>query len=191
MNTNSTLDAVLIERTKPVSLLLLALTPLLLGTVLGVATNYLNVDVSPEYFEMVMGWDALSKSYITYLAVRQGALEGAAYGGIFSFIFTIYVARKNYGRLEYKFFRFIFIRVPIIVLASWLVGGVLGVVVFRMFPEFGPGFNNVLTFGETYLRERFGWAGGSIWGGMIGGVLALGWAIYSTSREGNKLTTSS
>jgi len=113
----------------------------------------------------------------------MGGFEGIVYGGIFSFFFTIYVAWKNHRKLGYEHFRSVFTRVIIIVLVCWLIGGVVGVVIFRQFPDFGPIFDIVLTYGETYTRERFGWVGGSIWGGMIGGVLALGWAIYRTSRQ--------
>lgn len=169
-------------------LLWLALIPLLLGPIIGVLTNFINADVSKEYFEIVMGWN-LDYVSISTLAMLQGAFEGFIYGAIFSLVFTVYVARTNRAVLGKKFFRSIFIRVVVIVIICWLLGGIVGVMVLKNFPEVGPNFNNVLTFGETYLRERFGWVAGSIWGGMIGGVLALAWTIYKTSREGKKLKT--
>jgi len=181
MRADDILDEPLIERTKPVNFLLLALIPVFMGPVLGIATNYLNARISKEYFQTVMEWDGLSQSYITYLAMVQGAREGFLYGAIFSLIFTSYVAWRKYDGLGNKFFRFLLIRVPIIITTCWLTGGILGVVVFYVLPD---------TTGVPFLfqslnhgLEHFGWVGGSIRGGMLGGVVALAWAIYRTSRE--------
>lgn len=187
MKTDGILDEPLIERTKSVNYLLLALIPLLMGPVIGIATNYLNVEISKDYFRVVMDW-GVSDGYVTFLAMVQGVREGFLYGAVFSLIFTIYVFKTNRGGLGSQHFRLIFIRVPIIVLVCWLIGGLLGVLVFRYFPELTVAPFPDLIYRLTYELERYGWVAGSIWGGMIGGVLALGWAIWRTSRAGAERT---
>jgi len=182
MKTSDTLDESLIKRTKPVSLLLLAVIPLLLGPLLGVVTNFINAAVSEEYFEIVMGWD-LDYISISTLAMLQGALEGFIYGAIFSFVFTIYVTRAKRKNLGSSFFRSVFVRAIVVILMCWLLGGVLGIVLFRQFPELASDLIRGKLYRFTYELERYGWVAGSIWGGMVGGVLALGWAIWRTFRE--------
>lgn len=167
------------------SLLLLTLMPVLIGLLLGVIANMVILNLSLEYYDMDKRWDFIHREFY----IVQGALEGILNGAIFGFIYTIYVVWKNHSSLGKRFFRSVFNRVIVIVLFCWFVGGALASLLLYQFPEVAPYPMPYITFESTYAFKRCGWVVGSIWGGMIGGVLALGWAIYTTSRQGKKLKT--
>jgi len=188
MKPNGILNEELAPPAKGGSLIMVALLPFLIGPVIGLVTNFINSWASEKYFETVMGWNYRYID-IPIFAMLQGVYEGVLYGAVFSLIFTFYVKKAKHEGLGNRYFLRIFAGVTLIIVLCWCLGGVLGVVVFRIFPYLGPDEIYFSLNGVAPLRDPYGWVAGSIWGGMNGGVLALGWAVYRTSRQTGEFDT--
>ena len=87
MTSNQILDSNFGEtERKPLNLVVLAVSLIGIGGLIGATTNLINGNVSEEYFRQIMGWEF---SGIWKAAVLQGIFEGLIYGLVFSCIFTI------------------------------------------------------------------------------------------------------
>ena len=156
-------------QTQPVALLLIAATAIIGGAVIGASTNAINGAVSPLYFRNIMRWNDVE--HIWRASIAQGILEGLIYGIVFSVIFTLVVGRVSRTRCSFTFaFRHL-LAIFAAVYCCWVAGGIVAVGLASLSPEF---------YRSTFIRVpdafgpmlRYAWVGGSIWGAMIGGVLA-------------------
>ena len=115
------------------NIFLIALTCILMGGTIGAITNMVNGAVSPYYFKTTMNWGFKE---IWIASVAQGVLEGLFHGVFFAIIFTIGFGMITKGKANYAFAFKNIIRIAIIVLACWTIGGLLAVMLVRLSPEF-------------------------------------------------------
>jgi len=145
-----------------------ALTCIFTGGFIGAITNMINGSISPNYFRIVMRWDFKE---IWIASVAQGIFEGLIYGVIFSLIFTTGFGIVTNGKATYNFALKQLFKIILIVLGCWIIGGILAVVLASLSPEFYKShYYNVPK--EKIEMIKYAWVGGSIWGGMIGGLLS-------------------
>ena len=147
------------------------------GVVLGAATNAVNGAICPDYFRWVMGWWA---GEIWLRAVLQGMFEGGILGGVFGVVVAISFAASTrmygaFGLAAGALWRSI-----TLVLVCWAGGGWVGMLV----PEIWlMGRSGIL----WYPRPKYGWVGGSIWGGYggaaLGAVFACVWLHVRWARR--------
>jgi prolipoprotein diacylglyceryltransferase len=156
-----------------------ALSCIILGGLIGATTNMINGAVSPYYFKTVMYWDFED---IWIASVAQGILEGLFYGVIFAVIFTTGFGIVTKGQAPYSFAFNQLLKVIAIVFACWTIGGLLAMSLATLSSNFYKGHFPLAPSDKTELL-KFAWVGGSIWGGMIGGLLSsiLGVAVTKNS----------
>lgn len=144
------------------------LTCIFTGGFIGAITNMVNGSVSPAYFRIVMGWDFTN---IWIASVAQGLLEGLIYGVLFSLIFTSGFVLITKGKASYNFALKQLFKIILITLVCWAIGGVLGLLLASLSPDFFRShFYHVPK--EKIEMIKYAWVGGSIWGGMLGGLLS-------------------
>ena len=108
-------------------------------------------------------------------------LEGAFYGVAFSLMFTVAVTAITRARCPYGLAARTLLSIAGVALACWVVGGLLGMTLATISPEMyrqtfiprpgSPGTSAVLS--DTGALLAYAWVGGSIWGGLIGGLAAV------------------
>lgn len=180
MNHNQILDSEITERQgKPLNLLVFAISLIGFGGFIGATTNLINGNLSEEYFRRIMGWEFQE---IWKAAILQGILEGLIYGVIFSFIFTIGFATITKMKVDWKFAKKQLKQIVFIIYSSWIIGGVTAIILAFTFPE---NYDQLIYSvpKETLKRIGFAWVGGSIVGGMIGGLISLIWGLFKTNQE--------
>ncbi len=167
----------------PFAFPLIALSIILVGGFIGASTNVVNGWISEAYFMEIMRWEPPS---IWERAVFQGILEGTVYGIIFSIIYTITFAVISRGRGTWRFAIYQILKTIPIIYICWAIGGVLTIILSFIFYE--P-FNEIIfKLPNTALpRIKYAWVGGSIWGGMIGGVVGVVYSIVITSKNWHRL----
>ena len=155
---------------RPVDLLLTAATAIVGGAVIGGSTNAINAVVSPLYFRNIMQWQDVED--IWRASVAQGIFEGLLYGILYSVVFTFMVGLMSRERCPFKF---AFRQMLVILLAiyvCWAIGGLMAMGLATLSPEFfRKAFIGVPD--EFVSMLRYAWVGGSIWGAMFGGLLAV------------------
>jgi hypothetical protein len=151
------------------------LTPALLcfagplaGALVGAAANAIDDCISSDYFAIVMGWDG---THSILLAVAQGIFAGAALGLFFGFFLAITSAASTRLRCPPRLALRMLGAAMTVVLASWVTGGIIGVMWAMMVPQMW-GFFFVGVPPRVNL-PRFAWVGGTICGAYGGTVLAL------------------
>jgi hypothetical protein len=158
------------SHTRPGALLAIAATAVGMGGFIGATTNAVGGAVSPLYFQNVLGWGEIEN--IWRAAVAQGIFEGLMYGLFFSVVFTLVVGIVSRAQCAYtSALRYLF-SIMAGVYGCWVLGGLIGTGLAVLSPEF---FQR--TFADAPDRHaemlRFAWVGGSIWGAVAGGVLAM------------------
>ncbi len=100
--------------------------------------------------------------------VWQGIFEGLLFGLFLALVFTIVVGCVSKARCSYGFGVVVLLFVAVAALVCWAVGGLLGMGLAVLGPEFyRHAFIGVpQDFGEML---RYAWVGGSIWGIEFGG----------------------
>lgn len=106
------------------NIFLISITCVLMGGIIGAVSNMINGAVSPYYFKTTMNWGFQD---IWIASVAQGILEGLFHGVFFAIIFTIGFGMITKGKTNYAFAFKHIIRIAIIVLSFWTIGGVLAV----------------------------------------------------------------
>lgn len=149
------------------NIFLISITCVLMGGIIGAVSNMINGAVSPYYFKTTMNWGFQD---IWIASMAQGILEGLFHGVFFAIIFTIGFGIITKGKANYAFAFKHIIRIAIIVLCCWTIGGLLAVMLVRLSPEF---YRSHFPWTPTDVIEqmKYAWVGGSIWGEILGGVL--------------------
>jgi len=160
-----------------------ALSCIALGGFVGATTNMINGSVSPYYFKAVMFWD-FEDIWIASLA--QGILEGLLYGVIFALIFTTGFGIVTKGQAPYSFALNQLLKIIAIVFACWTIGGLLAMLLATLSSNFYKGHFPLAPSDQTELL-KFAWVGGSIWGGMIGGLLSSVLGVVVTKNSWAKV----
>ena len=142
------------------------------GGLLGGLTNAINGIVSLTYFRNIMRWESPDDIAIWRASIAQGIFEGLLYGVLFAVVFTLVVGvvtrcrcyfSEVWPTLAVTFFA---------VLGCWVIGGILGVGLATLSPEFYQ--RRFIRVPEEFAAMlRYAWVGGSIWGVMFGGLLAV------------------
>ena len=161
------------------TIFLVALTCVLTGGFIGATTNMINGAVSPYYFKAVMYWDFQD---IWTASVAQGILEGLLYGVIFSVIFTTGFGLVTKGQASYSFAFRQLLKIIAIVFTCWTIGGLFAMFLATLSPDF---YKSHFPYTPTDKTEmlKFAWVGGSIWGGMIGGLLSAILGVVDTKNS--------
>ncbi|MBD3671246.1 MAG: hypothetical protein HUJ29_10765 [Gammaproteobacteria bacterium] len=143
---------------------------LLMGIAIGGGTNTINGLVSPEYFINILGWSPSGN--VWGMSIIQGIVEGLIYGFVFAVVYTAIAASKPYSTIQNpQIIRFI-LNIGAVILIMWVIGGILAVVLAFINPDF---YRSAIIAApsKTGAMLRYAWVGGSIWGGMLGGLLSL------------------
>ncbi len=155
---------------RPGALLGVAATAVAGGAVVGGSTNAVNGAVSPLYFREVLGWQDVAN--VWRASIAQGVFEGLLYGVVFALVFTLVVGIVSKARCPYGFAARRLLGIVAAVYACWVAGGLVAMGLAWLSPEFyRQAFIGVPEdFGPML---RYAWVGGSIWGAMLGALLAL------------------
>lgn len=161
------------------TLVWVALTCVLTGGIVGAVTNMINSAVSPYYFKAIMQWDFEN---IWTAVVAQGIMEGIIYGVIFAAVFTTSFAMVTKGLAPYSFALPHLVKIMALVFLCWAIGGLLAMLLALLSPDFYK-VNFPTTPEARDEMLKFAWVGGSIWGGMFGGLLStiLGALVLKSS----------
>jgi len=176
MAENQILDSEIDEiKTKPLNLALLLIE---IGGFVGGTTNLINVNISEAYFRQIMGWDFPG---IWLAAIFQGVFEGIIYGLIFGFIFTIGFAAITKKKADWEFTKKQLKKIIFVIYGCWIIGGIIAIILAFVFPEdYDLIIHSVPN--EKFPRAGYAWVGGSIWGGMIGGIISVIWGLINTNQ---------
>ncbi len=155
---------------RPLSLAGLALTAILLGGLLGAATNAVSGKISALYFVNVLGWEDVSD--VWRAAIAQGVLEGLLWGVFFALVFTTVVGIVTRGSCPYLLGATFLAGMVGGVLVGWLLGGLIAVGLAALSPEFYRETFYPMPENPAEMR-RYAFVGGAIWGEMLGGVVAV------------------
>lgn len=159
---------------------LLAFLIPIIGGVIGGTTNWINGKISKEYFKLVMDWNFPN---VRYVAIIQGIFEGLGYGIVFSCIFTIGFAWITKMKADWGFTIQQLKKIVLIIYGGWFLGGSLTMLFTLVFPATFEAYLIYILSTKKLALVRFAWVGGSVWGGMIGGVIALIWGLINTKKE--------
>ena len=102
--------------------------------------------------------------------IVQGIYEGFLYGICFAIIFSVGFGLITKGKANYAFAFKHILRIALIVIICWTIGGLLAVMLVRLSPEF---YRSHFPWTPTDVIEqmKYAWVGGSIWGEIFGGFL--------------------
>jgi hypothetical protein len=161
------------------ALLQIAIMLIFAGALIGASTNLVNGLASPLYFKNIMGWNF---SGIWKAAISQGIFEGALYGVIFSLIYTILFAFITKVRGDWNFAKSIIIKAVRLIYVCWVIGGIAAILFAFVFWE---GYDQAIIKVPQEIGSRIGyaWVGGSIIGGMVGGIIAVPYSLIITTRN--------
>ena len=161
------------KETNFLTIFFVAATCVITGGLIGAVTNMVNGAISPYYYQAVMYWDFPE---IWTAAIAQGILEGLLYGVIFSLIFTVTFGLVTKGQGTYMFAFRQLVKLTLIVVVCWVIGGLFAILLVNLSPAFYKS-HFPLTPRDRPNMSKFAWVGGSIWGGMIGGLISAVMAI--------------
>jgi len=150
-----------------------------IGGCIGATTNLVNGMVSSEYFRRVMRWKF---EHIWRAAVWQGIAEGLIYGFLLGLVFTAGVAALTKMNMEWAFLNPILKQVVRVIYVCWMLGGMLAIILAFVFPE---AYDHAIYSVPQMTGPRMGyaWVGGSIWGSMLGGVLAVFYGLVLVHKK--------
>lgn len=158
------------RKKRPIDLLLVAGSTILIGAALGGTMNAINGAISPTYFRNIMRWDDIEN--IWNASVAQGIFEGLIYGVLFAIIFTSVVGIVSKVECKFTFALRYLLRIMIAVYCCWIIGGLLAMGLATLSPDFYR--SSFLRVPETFgPMLRYAWVGGSIWGALFGGLLSI------------------
>lgn len=145
-------------------------TGVVAGATLGALTNAVNGAVSPTYFVRILGWHDVAD--VWRASIAQGVFEGLLYGLFFSLVLTSVIGIASRGRCPYGFAARHLAGVFGATLVCWVIGGLLGVGLSALSPEF---YRRAFIGVPEDLGEmrRYAWVGGSIWGAVFGGLACV------------------
>lgn len=153
-------------------LLATATTAIVGGGLIGAMTNAINGVVSTAYFRNIMRWNDPNDIVVWRAGIAQGVFEGLIYGVVFAVVFTLVVGVATRCRCYFYEVWPTLRNAFLAVIVCWMIGGVLAMGLATLSPEFyRNSFRHVPEDFSAMLR--YAWVGGSIWGGMIGGLLSL------------------
>lgn len=151
-----------------INIILIAITCIALGAIIGLFTNMINGVISPLYFINIMQWHDIDN--IWSAIITQGFIEGLIYGGIFAVIFTVVVVTTK-PICSYSYAVKFLMRIGVTILSFWFLGGVIATILASLSPEFYQ--KTFIGVPEAHTQMlKYAWVGGSIWGGMFGGFFA-------------------
>ncbi len=157
------------ERYRPLALVGLAATGVLVGAALGAATNFFNGWLSPVYFRNVLAWHDVAEEALRRAVVAQGIFEGLGFGLFLSLVLVVVAGVVSRARCSYGFGAAILLAVAAGTLACWAIGGLVGMGLATLSPEF---YRHTFRGTPADPREllRYAWVGGSISGIEVGGL---------------------
>lgn len=161
-----------------------AFTCVIMGALIGALTNMVNGAISPLYFQNIMRWHEVQ--HLWRACITQGIFEGLIYGILFATVFTAVFGVVTKGDCPYSHAFQFMLGIFATVLGCWALGGLIAMGLATLSPEFyRRTFIGVPE--ETGLMLRYAWVGGSIWGGMFGGLLSviLGSVIFKIKWKKN------
>ena len=159
-----------IEQHHPIALIGLAVTGILAAAALGAVTNGINGWISPLYFRNILRWHDVAN--VWRASIAQGIFEGLLFGFFLALVFTIVIGCVSKARCSYGFGVITLLFVVVAALVCWVVGGLLGMGLAALSPEFyRHAFIGVPD--DFWEMLRYAWVGGSIWGIEFGGFALM------------------
>jgi|SRR6476661_9112541 len=145
-----------------------ALLCVLSAAVIGASTNAINGAVSPEYYRAVLGWDFEG---IWAASIAQGIWEGILYGVLFAVVLLLSMLFFRRG-ITWPVLRRHILRTAALVYLAWLAGGILGLLLAAISPNF---YRSAFHAAPEQLLAlmKFAWVGGSIQGALFGGLVGV------------------
>ncbi len=163
------------------TLLSIVFSCIFIGGFIGGITNAINGRISPHYFQVVMGWEFngfWTAKQLWYASIGQGIFEGLLYGVIFSIVFTTSYALITKGKGSYFFAFKQLLKIILIVLLCWAIGGVIAMFLSWLSPDFYQlHFYRVPEEQKEMLK--YAWVGGSIGGGILGGLISMVLSVFT------------
>ena len=158
------------RRARPLAVIGLAVTGVMLGAGLGALTNGINGRVSPLYFRNVLRWEDVSD--VWRMSIAQGIFDGLVFGLVFTLIFATVVGLVSRARCPYTLGAFYLASIAVAALICWGLGGLTAMGLATLSPEFyRESFRGVPE--ETGAMLQYAWVGGSIWGLQFGGFASV------------------
>jgi len=155
---------------RPLDLVGAALSALFAGAIVGATTNAVSGYVSADYFRRVMRWEDIESIYRAIIA--QGIFEGLLFGAGYAVVVVLVFGLVSRGRCPYPMALKYLMGMIGGVYAGWMIGGLAGLGLASLSPEFF-----VHTFRvspeEYHALLRFAWVGGSIKGVTLGALLSV------------------
>jgi hypothetical protein len=112
----------------------LAVTGILAGAALGALTNAINGWVGPLCFRNILGWHDVAD--VWRASIAQGIFEGLLCGLFLALVFIIVIGCVSKARCSYGFGVITLLFVVVAALVCWAVGGLLGMGLATLSPEF-------------------------------------------------------
>jgi prolipoprotein diacylglyceryltransferase len=73
-------------------------------------------------------------------------------------------------------------KIVFLIYGCWAIGGIIAIILAFTFPkEYDQLIYSVPK--ETLPRIGYAWVGGSIWGGIVGGLISVIWGLINTYKE--------
>lgn len=147
----------------------IVITCIFAGICIGALSNLINGSVSPYYFQAVMDWHFAD---IPRAALVQGIFEGLLNGAFLSIIFTAGFFLITKGKSTYMTAAKLIGQIVCITLLFWTLGGLIAMGLATLSPDF---YQSMFPLTPSNPGEmlHFAWVGGSIWGAMIGSIIAI------------------
>jgi hypothetical protein len=144
------------------------------GAGIGVCTNVINASVSSTYFQAILG---ITPAEVRLRVPLQGIFEGGALGFFFGLILALAISVITRQRCPLSLALNVLIRVMLIALVCWVIGGACGVLLAALAPTFyRVQFNSVPADFAGMLR--YAWVGGSIWGAYAAALIGAAWGTF-------------
>lgn len=147
----------------------------------------INGFISQYYFSAIMKWDFEA---IWYAAVAQGIFEGLIYGIIFACFYTTAFALITKAQATYTFAFKQLLFIVLFIFSTWIIGGLIAIFISCLSPDFYKAQFPMTPVGSSEEMIKFAWVGGSIWGAMFGGLLAMVLGIIRLKNSWTKLLAS-
>lgn len=154
------------------ALILILLTAILAGPLLGLAVNIVNGLVDPDYFVRVMRWKADDPVALYGMILMQGLFEGLIVGVLLSIPVGLVVGIATGARCPYSRGAWLVGHIVLFALVCWALGGLIALALAGLSPEWYRATFRIAPADANALLP-FAWVGGSIWGVQLGALLAL------------------
>lgn len=155
---------------RPLALIGIAATGIVLAAAFGALVNGINAGISADYYVHALDWQGLE--HVHRAAIARGIFDGLLFGLPLSAVVTLVIGVASRAACPYTTGLGYLAGVVIAAVVCWLAGGLVGVGLAALSPEF---FERTFRPAEAASDGllAYAWVGGSIAGAAYGAVLAV------------------